>query len=192
MILLELLNQYNQFIKNTFGNVEMAKDFLNNYFPQSLKQVIDLETLELQMDSFINEERKEWFSDLLFKVDIDKREGYIYFLFKQKSDLTSNIPFQLLKCMMGIWEAKMKNEKTFELPVIIPLVIYYGKEQGNINTSLGEVITAYDTLPEDVRLFIPNYKYLLYDLSEFKDEDIKGSAQLKKLLTIFKYIFNKN
>jgi predicted transposase YdaD len=147
---MKIQNPHDKFFKETFSNVAVAKDFMNNYLPQSIINIIDINTLEPQKDSFINEELQEVFSDMLFRVNINKREGYIYFLFEHKSYTSKNISFQLLKYMLEIWEAKVKKEDTNELPVVIPLVIYHGKDKWNIKTSLGEMIKGYEDLPEDI------------------------------------------
>ncbi|MGF7184924.1 putative transposase YdaD [Desulfitispora alkaliphila] len=47
--------------------------------------------MEPQKDSFINEELQEVFSDMLFRVNINNREGYIYFLFEHKSYTSKSI-----------------------------------------------------------------------------------------------------
>ncbi|WP_235819483.1 Rpn family recombination-promoting nuclease/putative transposase [Caldifermentibacillus hisashii] len=44
----------------------------------------DLNTLEPQKDSFINQELEEGFSDLLFKADISGKEGIKQFLITYK------------------------------------------------------------------------------------------------------------
>ncbi len=189
---MKIQNPHDKFFKETFGNVTVAKDFLNNYLPQSLMGIIDIDTLEPQKDSFINEELRESFSDLLFKVNINKREGYLYFLFEHKSYPSQDIAFQLLRYMVEIWDAKIKKENTNKLPVIIPLVVYHGKEGWNIKTTLGEMISGYEDLPQDARGFIPDYKYLLYDLSGYTDEEIKGEAQLRIILTMLRDIYAKD
>ena len=79
-----------------------------------------MDTLEPQKDSFINKELQESFSDLLFKANINNREGYLYFLFKHKSYPSRDVAFQLLKYMVEIWNTKIEN--TNRLPIIIPLV----------------------------------------------------------------------
>ena len=188
---MKVQNPHDKFFKETFGNVAVAKDFLNNYLPQNIMNLIDVDTLEPQKDSFINEELQESFSDLLFKASINKREGYLYFLFEHKSYLSQDIAFQLLKYMVEIWGAKIKKEKTDQLPVIIPLVVYHGKEGWDIKTTLGEMIPGYRELPMDVRVFIPDYKYLLYDLSGYSDEEIKGQVINKIAMTIMRDIQKK-
>lgn len=189
---MKIQNPHDKFFKETFSKVSVAKDFLNNYLPQSIMNVIDIDTLEPQKDSFINEELEEGFSDLLFKVNINKREGYFYFLFEHKSYASKDIAFQLLKYMIEIWETKIKKEGTNELPIIIPLVIYHGKDNWNIKTTLGEMINGYEELPKDIKKYVPNYEYLLYDISTYTDEEIKGEAQLRIILSVFRDIFTKN
>jgi predicted transposase/invertase (TIGR01784 family) len=179
-------NPHDKFFKKTFGDVAVAGDFLNNYLPQSIIGIIDIETLEPQKDSFINKDLQESFSDLLFKAKINNREGYIYFLFEHKSYTSRGVAFQLLKYMVEIWDAIITKEKTYGLPVIIPLVVYHGKGGWNIKPTLGEIILGYEELPTDVQALIPDYRYLLYDLSRYTDEQIKGEVKNKIAMTIMR------
>src|SRR5699024_4716872 len=96
--------------------------------------------------------------------------------FEHKSYPSKGIVIQLLKYMSEIWEAKTLKEKEWNLPVIIPLVIYHGKKNWNMAKSVGDMIKGYATLSSDVQKFIPNFEYLLYDLSEYSGEDIKGNV----------------
>lgn len=185
-------NPHDKFFKEVFGKVEVARDFFTNYLPQSILDIIDLDTIEPQKDSFINKDLEESFSDLLFKVNINNTEGYIYFLFEHKSYPSKDIAFQLLKYMIEIWEAKSRKEQQDKLPIIIPLVIYHGENNWKIKTSLGEMINGYDILPEDVKVYIPNYEYVLYDISRYTDEEIKGKALLKILFTTLRDVFTKS
>ena len=61
---MKLHNPHDKFFKETFGNTEIAKDFLNNYLPQNLINIIDIDTLEPQIVSFISQKLKESYSDL--------------------------------------------------------------------------------------------------------------------------------
>lgn len=189
---MKIQNPHDKFFKETFGKVEVAKDFLNNYLPDNIMKIVEMDTLEPQKDSFINKELQEVFSDMLFRVNINNREGYIYFLFEHKSYTSKNISFQLLKYMLEIWEAKINKERIEELPIIIPLVIYHGKNKWNISTNLGEMINGYKELPEDVRKYIPEYEYLLYDISGYTDEEIKGGVINKIVMTTLRDIQTKD
>ena len=186
---MKVQNPHDKFFKKTFGDVAVAKDFLNNYLPQKIMGIIDIETLEPQKDSYIDEGLKESYSDLLFKANINNREGYLYLLFEHKSYPSRDVAFQLLKYTVRIWDTKIGE--TDQLPVIIPLVVYHGKEGWNIKPTLGEMILGYDELPQDIRALIPNYQYLLFDISRFTDEEIKGAVITRITVMIMRDIQRK-
>lgn len=183
---------HDSFFKETMGKIEVAEDFLNNYLPENIRNIIDTRTLEPQKDSFVDKDLNETFADMLFKVNINNEEGYIYFLFEHKSYTSKNVSLQLLKYMTAIWDAKVKNEKKDELPVILPLLIYHGRNKWKVGSNLGNLIKGYEDLPKDIKRYIPNYEYLLYDISRYTDEEIKGSAYLRIMLTVLRDIFTKD
>lgn len=152
---MKIQNPHDKFFKKTFGDVDVAKDFLSNYLPPSIMDIIDIDTLEPQKDSHIDKELKESFTDLLFRATISNREGYLYLLFEHKSYPSRDIALQLLKYIVKIWDVKFKE--IGRVPIIIPLVIYHGKEGWNISHSLSDMILSYDGLPQDVKALIPNY-----------------------------------
>lgn len=189
---MKIQNPHDKFFKETMGNVETAKDFLINYLPESLKQVVNLDTLKPQKDSFISPELEESFSDLLFQVEISGQESYLYFLFEHKSYPDKGLALQLLKYMVEIWEEKMDKEHAEKLPIIIPLVVYHGAPNWRTPSSLGDMLRGYDALPENLKIYVPNFDHVLYDISIYTNEDIKGKAQTRILLTLLRDIFTKD
>ena len=127
---MKINDPHDKFFKETLSNVATAQDFLTNYLPTDIMEIVNLHSLEPQKDSYINKNLEEHFSDLLFKVDINNKEGYLYFLFEHKSYEDKGVAFQLLKYIVEIWTAKINKENAKELP-IIPLVIYHGRSNWN-------------------------------------------------------------
>lgn len=188
---MDVYNPHDKFFKEMLGDVETAKDFIANYLPEKVLNVMDVNTLEVQKTSFINKDLQESHSDLLFKVNICNEEGYVYLLFEHKSYLDRGVVFQLLQYMIEIWEAKRKKEQVTKLPIIIPLVIYHGLTKWKVPTKLSELFNGYDKLPEEVKAYVPNFSYLLYDVSQYSDEDMKGSLQTRILLTLLRDMLTK-
>ena len=189
---MKIQNPHDKFFKETMGNVETAKDFLENYLPKSIIQVVNLDTLEPQKDSFVSPELEESFSDLLFQVEILGKESYLYILFEHKSYRDKGLALQLLKYMVEIWEAKMNKESIQGLPIIIPLVMYHGEPNWQIASSLGDMLLGYDELPDDLKIYVPNFDHILYDVSIYTNQDIKGKAQTRILLTLLRDILTKD
>lgn len=138
-------------------------------------KIVDVNTLEPPKDSYIN-----------------KKEGYLYFLFDHKSYEDKGVTFQLLTYMVEIWETKMNKEKSKELPIIIPLVIHHGRLNWRIPSNLGAMLDGLEELSEELKTYVPNFEYLLYDLTIYDDEDIKGNAQTRIWMTLFRDLYTKD
>lgn len=174
---------HDKYFKSTFGKVGFAKDFLSNYLPEELVNMIDMNTLSPQPIIHISKELKEQFTDLLFRVNILNKEAYVYFLFEHKSYRDRMVIFQILKYMIAVWEAKIKEDLDarkedniidtgdIEIPIVIPLVVYHDKHKWNIKRTLGDMIPNYKNLPDSVKKYVPDFEYLLSDLSN-PDQDI--------------------
>jgi predicted transposase/invertase (TIGR01784 family) len=186
-------NPHDKFFKETLSNVETARSFIKNYIPEKILHVINTEELEIVKDSFIEKGLKATFSDLLYKISIKEKPGYIYILFEHKSSPYRLISFQLLKYITNIWELSIKQNRagknTAELPIVIPLVFYHGKDRWYIKENLSALIGE---IPGELAEYLPDFKYILCDLSKYSDEELKGEVILRIFLEVAKYIFTEN
>ena len=132
-----LSNPHDKFFKESFTRKEIAKSFIQEYLPDKLHNQLNFNSLEILKDTFIDKELSEHFSDILYKIKISGKQSYIYCLFEHKSYIDAWVGFQLLRNMVKIWEGYLKqNKKAKKLPVIIPIVIYHGKEKWNLKNSI--------------------------------------------------------
>ncbi len=178
-------NPHDKYLKATLSKKENAIGFLQNYLPKEIVETIDLSKVKIEKDSYITEELQEYFTDLLYKVNIKGKEGYIYALFEHKSYPDKLIGLQLLEYLLQCWKSKIKQKE--KLPVVIPLLIYHGEQEWKISREFKEILE----IQSDLFLkYIPNFEYLLYDLSKCNDSKMKGPKQLKIMMQLMKYINN--
>ena len=154
-----------------------------------------MNTLEPQKESYISKELKENIADLLYKVNINDKEGYVCFLFEHKSYPDREVILQILRYMIEIWESKIRADKEarkegateltgdFELPIIIPLVVYHHKTTWKVKRSLGEMLKDYDKFPEEMKKYVPNFEYILFDLKHDKQKQMGLRPEYKILVT---------
>jgi len=187
----KIVNPHDKFYKTVFSDIAVARDFLKNYLPESVLKMVELNDLELQSGSYVDEKLSEGFSDMLFRTTINNRDGYVYFLFEHKSYPDRLAALQLLTYIVRIWNQKVNRENNTHIPVIIPMLIYHGKSKWNVGT-LKDLILDYDALPEEARQMIPDFNSQIYDLSQYSDEEIKGDAILRITLSVLRDIFQKN
>ncbi len=145
-------------------------------------QDMDLNTLNPVRGTFVDRSLREHASDLLFRVS--RRSGgsaYVYLLFEHKSVPDDKTAWQVLRYMMRIWEREWRRTQAFA--PIVPIVVYHGQRQWNAATNFVELVDA----PPLYRPHVPQFSYVLYDLSQFDDATLKQDALLGIALLVLKY-----
>ncbi len=182
-------NPHDSLFKETWSNKSNAKAFLENYLPKKVLGIVNLDSLEICKDSFIENDLKNYYSDMLYKVNLGGSPGYIYFLFEHKSYPDRLVHLQLLEYMIKIWRLDQKQSKKKKLSIIIPLLLYHGPQKWKTKDHFSSLLEG----PVDVMAdYIPNFQYVLYDLSKYSDADIKGTITARVVMLILKHIFDQD
>lgn len=189
---MKLHQPHDKLFKETFTDVKVAGDFLTHYLPSTLLETIDVKSFKMINDSFIEEKLRDSQSDLLYETMINGDKAYFYFLFEHKSYPTKDIALQLLGYMLEIWKRELNKMKAKELPVIVPLVIYHGKNQWKNMKRLQDWIVDYDELLHDFKRLVPDFDILLFDFSYSNRLEVKGNPKLKAYLQLMQHIFLKD
>jgi len=177
-----LNNPHDRFFKEVLGNVANTQAFLETYLSSDVLQTIDVGTIQAEKDSFIEQDLKEFYADLLFRATIRNREAYVYILLEHKSYSDYNIGVQLLRYMSAIWDKEIKKQKNRRLPLILPIVLYQGKEKWGVSTQFADRIEGVETMEGSLKKAIPHFEYYLYDFSSNSGEEIKGPDDLRLYL----------
>jgi predicted transposase/invertase (TIGR01784 family) len=184
-------NPHDKYFKKVFEDKEVTKDFLMNFLPKEIINIIDLNSLDNEKESFIEKELEGLYSDALFKTVIKGKEAYIYFLIEHKSYIAKRVALQLLEYIIKIWKLKSDDENS-KLPLVIPFVIYHGKQKWKVDLNLLNLISPIDDLPKNIIKYIPNYEYIMCDLSSYGKEEIEGNVRLQIFSNILKVIHDND
>ena len=185
----ELTDPHDHFFKTLLGRPEAAADFLTNYLPPEVADVLDLMAPQLIKDSFVDASLQEHLSDLLYRVRLKRGgEAYVYVLFEHKSVPDRWVAFQLLRYLVRIWEQALP-EKVKKLPPIFPLVLYHGRTRWRVARNFSALV-AWDEAAV-LRRYVPEFEYHLCDLSAYDEDEIKGAVFLQVGLLVLKHIFNR-
>jgi predicted transposase/invertase (TIGR01784 family) len=166
----KILSLHDEVVKEFLSEKETAKSFFEEYLPAEIVRNLDFKTLHICKDSFLNKRLANYFSDILYQVNLNNIGIFIYLLIDHKSKEERFMGFQFLKYMVRIWELYLKqNKKTKTLPVIIPIVIYHGPKKWEVDKRF----TSFFNAPDYIKEYIPDFNYNLYDISHVPDEKIK-------------------
>jgi len=114
----------------------------------------------------------------LYKTKVKGQDGYIYILMEHKSYIEGKVIFQLLRYITNIWEEKY-DHKTKKVPIIIPMVIYHGREVWNVETNLSNMVQGIEDLPDELKTYLPTYRYEICDFSIKRKKRIIGLTATK-------------
>ena len=180
-------NPHDKLFKEIWSDPEAAKQFFAKHAPENILKHIDLNTLQIRKDSFVDESLEEFFSDMLYSASFGNNQGYLYLLLEHKSWFDKNTPRQILQYMDKIWEQHAKETKeTFPLPIVIPMILYHGEDRWTIGTNFASMFG--DKVPGELKPYLPDFKYMLMDLSDFEDKQIMGIYVWNAVLMFFKYV----
>jgi predicted transposase/invertase (TIGR01784 family) len=184
----ELRNPHDHFFREVLSRQEAARDFLRYYLPPEIVALLDLSSPQPIKESFIDQELRAHFTDLLYQVALQKSGGpaYIYVLFEHKSSPDPMIAFQLLRYMVRIWEHNPKQGR--KLTPILPVVLYHGPAKWKVAPNF----QALFQMPTELAAYLPDYRYWLCDLSQYSDEEIKGEVTLRVALLLLKYVLRND
>ena len=183
-------NPHDALFREIYSRKAEAQSFLEHYLPKDVLDLFEPNSLDICKDSFVDEELKAYYSDILYTVQLDGQKGYVYVLFEHKSYPDRVIHLQVLEYMLKIWRLHLsqhKGEKKRTLPIILPLILYHGGETWPYGRRLSDLLCG----PTDkLADYIPDFDLLFTDLSDYTDDEIRGTILSRVVLLLFKHIFD--
>jgi predicted transposase/invertase (TIGR01784 family) len=183
-----IIKVHDKFFKETFSRLEVAQSFIEELFPQELKEKLNIKDLKRIPDSFIDQELEEYFSDIIYQTNLAQQGTLVTLLFEHKS---YSVPFphiQLLQYIINIWKQEIKAKK--KLSVIIPIVIHHGEQKWEYKSMKKYFVD----LPPTLHKFIPDFDYLLFSLSDMEDDRLASikNVILSMSAMLLKHSHDKN
>ncbi|WP_223262013.1 Rpn family recombination-promoting nuclease/putative transposase [Cardinium endosymbiont of Dermatophagoides farinae] len=164
-----------------------AQEFISHYLPESCKSLLDLTTLKVEKESFVEEDLKQKFSDLVFSIKMKNNEkAFIYTLIEAEISPKYWTAFKLWKYMFLLLE-RHKTKKKSKLPLIIPMVVYHGNRPFNVPRNLWDLFSHPNLAKE-----LMGGDYQLVDLYAMSDDQIKKKAHLGMMEYFMKYVHVRN
>jgi predicted transposase/invertase (TIGR01784 family) len=180
---MKIQNVHDKFFKETFSRVDVVTNFLEELVDEKLVKKLDLSTLQIDNNSFIDEKLEERFADIIYTCEyIGKGKVKIALLFEHKSYKENYPHWQLNQYILNVWEASSKQKKKKPIP-IIPIVIYHGKEKWDYQP----MRSYFESLDEDLLRYIPEFDFHLINLNTIPNEQITNFRN--KFLAISTLLF---
>jgi len=170
-------NPHDHIARKMFGRPDVAAGFFKEYLPKSISQRIEASKLYREPDTFIDESLQGSVADLLYRVEEDEGEFWLYCLFEHQSQPDHWMALRLLRYMLRIWDNHLaKHPKSKQLPPIIPIVLHQGKQGWTAAKKFRELVSVPQEMEKDLLEYLPDFSFRLVDLSHLRFEEIRGTV----------------
>lgn len=113
--------------KTFLRHPETARDFLEIHLPAALRKLCDLRTLKLESTSFIEDDLRAFYSDVLWSLKTEDGEGYIYVIIEHQSTPDAHMAFRLMRYAMAAMQQHLDAGHQ-RLPLVVPMLFYHGAD----------------------------------------------------------------
>ncbi|MDR1141549.1 MAG: Rpn family recombination-promoting nuclease/putative transposase, partial [Planctomycetaceae bacterium] len=191
--------QHDAFCRNKLTELKKARGFLRHVLKPEVQDLVDLEKLEIDPDSHIDEQFRKHYVDVLYRIPLKNSEEHIvlFVLIELKTKSEKWTIFQIVKYIVLIWTKEFerarseKRLRTFLFPMIIPLIFHHGKGLFTASTEMIKLVRVIEGLEQ----YVLNVKAMLFDVSALKSEDFpneKDDLGLYVLFMTLQMVFSKD
>lgn len=161
----------------------IARDFLQAHLPCELLAQCHLETLQLASGSFVEENLRASYSDILYALQTRDGPGYIYVLIEHQSTPDKLMPFRLMRYTLAAMQQHLDAGHD-NLPLVIPMLFYHGSVSPwpyRMNW-----LELFDNATLAHRLYTQDFP--LVDITVIPDSEIMAHQRMAMLELLFKHI----
>ncbi|MBG6244676.1 ISNCY family transposase [Candidatus Symbiopectobacterium sp. 'North America'] len=162
---------------------ESARDFIQLHLPEKLLALCDLTTLKLESGSFVEDDLRAYYSDVLYSLQTRAGAGYVHVLIEHQSKPDKQMAFRLMRYAIAAMQRHL-DAGNKQLPLVIPMLFYAGKPSPCPNTT--NWLQLFDNPALAQQLYSEDFP--LVDVTIIPDDEIMRHRSIAALTLIQKHI----
>ena len=176
--------EHDELFRKAMEFPEAVREFLDEYLPDDVKALIDINSCHLENESFIEENLENSIGDVLLSAKYGDEDGYIYIMIEHQSQPHKFMALRMFKYMLNIMDrhiTRYPNAK--KLPLIYPMIFYNGKQKYNVSRNLWDLFERGDK----AKAFWSG-DHQVVNLNDIPDEEFKKRPWAGTMAFLMKYI----
>ena len=179
----ETATPHDAVFKTFLSCADTARDFISLHLPTQLLLLCKLETLRLESGSFIEDDLRPYYSDIIYSLQTTTGHSYVHVLIEHQSTPDKHMAFRLLRYAVAAMQRHLEaGHKT--LPLVIPILFYHGK-RSPYPWSLSWLDAFSDPVAARQLYSSP---FPLVDITVIPDEEIMQHRSMAALTLVQKHI----
>ena len=153
------------------------------HLPPALLRLCNLDTLQLASGSFLEENLRPYYSDILYSLKTTRGEGYIHVLIEHQSSPDKHMAFRLMRYAIAAMQRHLDAGHD-TLPLVIPILFY----QGRRSPYPWAMNWLEDFTDPQLACQLYSHDFTLVDITTIPDDDIMQHRSMAALTLIQKHI----
>ncbi len=166
---------------------DVARDFMEIHLPAELRAICDLSTLKLESGSFVEDDFRQYFSDVLYSLKTSSGDGYIHVLVEHQSTPDRHMAFRLIRYAVAAMQRHLDAGHK-KLPLVIPILFYTGKRSPYPYST--RWLDEFDAPALAGKLY--SSAFPLVDVTVIPDDEIAGHRSMAALTLLQKHIHQRD
>lgn len=166
---------------------DIARDFMELHLPAELQDICDLSTLKLESGSFVEDDLRQYFSDVLYSLKTTAGDGYVHVLIEHQSSPDRHMAFRLIRYAVAAMQRHLEAGHK-KLPLVIPVLFYTGKRSPYPYST--RWLDEFDDPAMAGTLY--SSAFPLVDVTVIPDDDIAGHRSMAALTLLQKHIHQRD
>jgi predicted transposase/invertase (TIGR01784 family) len=166
---------------------DIARDFMQIHLPAELQAICDLSTLKLESGSFVEDDLRQYFSDVLYSLKTTAGDGYVHVLIEHQSSPDKHMAFRLVRYAVAAMQRHLEAGHK-KLPLVIPVLFYTGKRSPYPYST--RWLDEFDDPALAGKLY--SSAFPLVDVTVIPDDDIAGHRSMAALTLLQKHIHQRD
>ena len=166
---------------------DIARDFMELHLPAELRAICDLSTLKLESGSFVEDNLRQYFSDVLYSLKTTGGDGYIHVLVEHQSTPDRHMAFRLIRYAVAAMQRHLEAGHK-KLSLVIPVLFYTGKRSPYPYST--RWLDEFDDPALARKLY--SSAFPLVDVTVIPDVEIAGHRSMAALTLLQKHIHQRD
>jgi len=169
--------------KLLFSHAQMVEELLRDFVREDWVKLIDFSTLKKYNNSFVSDDLKERFDDVIWTVLWGKQQLYIYILIEFQSGIDYFMSVRMMTYLGLLYQDLIISEAVKagqKLPPVLPIVLYNGTKRWE-NAPL-DIKDTIEKSPRGLDQYLPQLRYLLIDEGYYDNHELESLKSLVSAL----------
>ena len=176
----DIQNFHDKIIKETFSKPALAKEYFRQFLPEKLKELIDIESMTIENGSYLSDDMREYFADLLFKFKL-KHTGeklVISLLFEHKANPDKHVLIQIGHYIFSQWVKELRNKQ--KIIPIVPMIYYQGKKEWEVP----KITNLFNAYPEEILKYLPTFDYIFFAINTLTKQQLDEVTDVMLMIAL--------